>query len=463
MTGAHTPGVAATAHLHEVRRHVVHAGEGVAARRDLVRLLQVNDQLLAETRVRTMHQLRMRWSGDQPQESAHDDVPDLRDAGVDAALRAAAELLRRWVQARHAGQHVPDSPGLAPFLDWLLAPVADEAYVGDPAATGELRRVRDHAHAVRADPRTPLDEVADAVLAVKTTALCAAGGLTALVDRELDREGLDAVPSTVPLVDPGHHACGADVGAPPPRPAALAALEVAIDGWSDFAAVLEDVVELDVEPRAGRRTTSACLPMADGRSTILASWDGTHDSVASVMHELGHAFLYWQQASAPEVCRAARAVDEQVALDVELRLHVAWSQQLGQARRAYADAVRRRGVQLLVHAPVRLERELRLLRHASQGRLAAARAVLIDEVSVEELRLSPQLVEENLAPARYVQGAARALRSWAPGRSFDVRCRLRTDRRELAHQGASTEALDAPWQRYLDELDAPSDRARGTA
>jgi hypothetical protein len=144
-----------------------------------------------------------------------------------------------------------------------------------------------------------------------------------------------------------------------------------------------------------------------------------------VLHEVAHAFTYWTLASIPELLRPPRAIDEQVALDVELRLHLACAGQLDRhTRNGFAAAVEHRWWLLLNDIVRRLERELRVMELFDTGDTEAAFGILLDQVPRAALRGNPQLIDEELAPARYAIGAARALLDWSAAAPFDHRVRL---------------------------------------
>jgi oligoendopeptidase F len=45
-------------------------------------------------------------------------------------------------------------------------------------------------------------------------------------------------------------------------------------------------------PTSGKRPTALCLPLADGASRLMVTFDGSLDSVLSLAHELGHSYHY---------------------------------------------------------------------------------------------------------------------------------------------------------------------------
>ena len=99
-----------------------------------------------------------------------------------------------------------------------------------------------------------------------------------------------------------------------PGLAALARTAVA-DGW------------IDAEPRPGKVGGAFCMPVRDGESRVLLSFDGSFDSVQTLAHELGHAYHNtqlgprpWLQRQTPmALAETASIFCETVMVDAGLR------------------------------------------------------------------------------------------------------------------------------------------------
>ncbi|WP_212825313.1 hypothetical protein [Polymorphospora rubra] len=391
-----------------------------------------------------MRALQHTWSG-QAETAFH----GATDPHPDAALRAGAELLRRWAGARGSELLVTLDPTLEPYRSWLAAPPSNDPIQGDPRALADLAAARAAARRLQARPESEPTDLAAAVLMVKAAAVRAAGGAAQLVAHVCQREGLGVLPRLKSVLDTPRPQTPATETVPPPTSEDLAALAPQVRNWSGFSTAMAGVVTLDLEPRLGKRRTSACLPLDAGRSVVLASFDGSHDASASVLHEVAHAFTYWTLASTPELLRPPRAIDEQVALDIELRLHLAWAERLDpHSRIGFVAAVEHRWWLLLNDTMCRLERELHVLKLLDTGDTEAAIELLLDQVPLAELRGNPQLVDEELAPARYATGATRALADWSTSTPFDQHVRLGA----APATPAPVEAVSDQWRRYMSVL-----------
>lgn len=443
------PAAAASAHTIKkhiiwIRRHVLYAPDDpLAAAQEVARLLNATNHHLANARLTAMRALRDLWSGEAGTAPHGATGPH-----ADAVLRAGAELLRRWAVARGGELLVTLEPTLEPYRSWLGAPPSNDPIHGDPSALAELAAARAAARRLQAHPESSPTDLAAAVLMVKVAAVRAAGGAGELVAQMCQREGLGCLPRLESFPDTPRPQTPTPETVPPPTSDDLSSLAPQVREWPEFAAALAAVVTLDLDPRPGKRRTSACLPLDAGRSVVLACFDGSHDATASVLHELAHAFTYWTLASTPELLRPPRAVDEQIALDIELRLHCAWAERLDlHTRDGFAAAVEHRWWLLLCDTLRRLERELHILELLDAGDTEAAFGLLLDQVPLAELRGNPQLVDEELAPARYAIGAARALADWSTAAPFDHHVRLGAMPATLAKAQVSDQ-----WRRYIGLL-----------
>ncbi|MGI8936727.1 MAG: M3 family oligoendopeptidase [Iamia sp.] len=84
---------------------------------------------------------------------------------------------------------------------------------------------------------------------------------------------------------------------------AVAAVTDAFAGYSPgLAALARTAVTdgwIDAAPRAGKVGGAFCMPVRDGESRVLLSFDGSFDSVQTLAHELGHAYHNTQLGPRP--------------------------------------------------------------------------------------------------------------------------------------------------------------------
>lgn len=508
-------------HLEQVREHVLYAAaDPQTATKDLARLLSTTDALLAQARITAMRTNWACWTGTtddntisqsrkqtsigaplstlcehsppaprtKPADSTSLDGPTADSEANTLALQAAAELLRGWAQQRDRLGLLTPHPTLTALADWLRhGSGVIHRLGGNTALDNQLSALRARARTVQHDPNSTPKQLESTLAQVKSSALRAAGGtLDGLLTQTLQREALNRLGATLKAFDPHRlrrtaseltvlSAPATSDTLPATRPSApvtppehehLARLRPSITGWDEFAARLHHLVVLDLEPRTAKRTTAACLPLHGGCSVILACFDNTHQSTASVLHETAHAFLYWTLSTTPELARPSRAVDEQIALDAELRLHLAWMHQLPHSQRpAYAHAVEERWHAMLAGTAQRLAAEIELLQQLATATAGSAAPSDLGPHSAparfpqHELRANPHLFEEELAPARYLFGAANALHHWAPETSYDHHSRTQTSSFTTSEKHSTTAAVQQSWQRYrhhLRNLTAPS-------
>ncbi len=84
---------------------------------------------------------------------------------------------------------------------------------------------------------------------------------------------------------------------------------------------------IDAEPRPGKVGGAFCMPVRDGESRVLLSFDGSFDSVQTLAHELGHAYHNtqlgprpWLQRQTPmALAETASIFCETVMVDAGLR------------------------------------------------------------------------------------------------------------------------------------------------
>ncbi len=84
---------------------------------------------------------------------------------------------------------------------------------------------------------------------------------------------------------------------------AVAAVTGAFAGYSPGLAALARTAVgegwIDAEPRPGKVGGAFCMPVRDGESRVLLSFDGSFDSVQTLAHELGHAYHNTQLGPRP--------------------------------------------------------------------------------------------------------------------------------------------------------------------
>jgi len=88
---------------------------------------------------------------------------------------------------------------------------------------------------------------------------------------------------------------------------AIGAVGEAFGGYSPGLAALARRAEtegwIDAEPRPGKVGGAFCMPVRDGESRVLLSFDGSFDSVQTLAHELGHAYHNTQLGDRPWLLR----------------------------------------------------------------------------------------------------------------------------------------------------------------
>ncbi len=129
--------------------------------------------------------------------------------------------------------------------------------------------------------RTTLDAMTDAVVA----SLPSFRGYLRTKARVLGHdEGLPWWDLFAPLGDAGEVAWSQ----------ASALVRAAFDGYSPQLAALADRAFseswVDAEIRDGKRGGAYCMSVGDDVSRVMMNFDGSHDSVATLAHELGHAY-----------------------------------------------------------------------------------------------------------------------------------------------------------------------------
>lgn len=84
---------------------------------------------------------------------------------------------------------------------------------------------------------------------------------------------------------------------------AIALVTEAFAGYSPGLAALARTAAaegwIDAEPRPGKVGGAFCMPVRDGESRVLLSFDGSFDSVQTLAHELGHAYHNTQLGARP--------------------------------------------------------------------------------------------------------------------------------------------------------------------
>lgn len=70
---------------------------------------------------------------------------------------------------------------------------------------------------------------------------------------------------------------------------------------------------VDGEARPRKRPVALCMPLRDGQSRLMVTYDGTWHGVRSLAHELGHSHHYRLLASMPELLRSAPLPVQEVA------------------------------------------------------------------------------------------------------------------------------------------------------
>ena len=90
-------------------------------------------------------------------------------------------------------------------------------------------------------------------------------------------------------------------------PEAVAAVE---DAFGTYSPALVDLVRravaeswVDADPRPGKAGGAYCMPVRDGESRVLMSFDGSFNSVQTLAHELGHAYHNTQLGLRPWLLR----------------------------------------------------------------------------------------------------------------------------------------------------------------
>lgn len=421
-----------------IRAHVLSAPDDpVLASQHLILLLDEGDLVLREIRVTLLHQRYRAWAGGEHaavvDQSATDPLEDVR-----RALLASVDLLKYWSKQRGdvIGALGPEANHR--WGQWLRADGRRYAAIAEPEALDGLSNLRQYALSLQESLTTTTDELRNALHQIKALTLRAVGRhLPTLVDNLSAVEGL-ALPEWT-LMSPAvrspraleiaRSASESQLASHVPwrrhtTPEKISKLEVDVVGWSKFAEDLTRWVSFDLEPRIGKRQISACLPFADGHSTVLVSLDDTVEASLSMLHEIAHSFFYWTLRQVPEVARPPRAHDEQIALAVELRITRAWIATLPPVPQNQAIRAARRRWSLMIHGSLaRLTTEIQLLRALaltphSEGLVCQALSRFDDPT----LRGNPQLFQEELASGRYLVGGLAALTSISRGPDpIDVR------------------------------------------
>lgn len=106
-----------------------------------------------------------------------------------------------------------------------------------------------------------------------------------------------------------------DIAAPLPNEIQLrwtTAVELTIEAFQRFSPALAAHADraltagwVDAQVRPGKRSTALCMPMKDGASRLMVSFDGSYDSMFSLAHEFGHSYHYMLLGQCTELQRAS--------------------------------------------------------------------------------------------------------------------------------------------------------------